>query len=79
MQAAKLAAQLARGETLHTEFKRLPLSPDSLAAAITAFANTDDGQVFLGVEDDGRIAGVDDLDGTTRMVDNVAFNNCSPP
>ena len=78
MQAAELAAQLARGETLHTEFKRLPLSPDSLAAAITAFANTDGGQVFLGVEDDGRIAGVDDLDGTTRMVDNVAFNNCSP-
>ena len=79
MQAAKLAAQLARGETLHTEFKRLPLSPDSLAAAIAAFANTDGGQVFLGVEDDGRISGVDDLDRTTRMVDNVAFNNCSPP
>ena len=79
MQAVELAAQLARGETLHTEFKRLPLSPDSLAAAITAFANTDGGQVFLGVEDDGQISGVDDLDRTTRMVDNVAFNNCSPP
>lgn len=79
MRAAELAVRLSRGETLHTEFKRLPLSPDSLAAAITAFANTDGGQVFLGVEDDGRIVGVEDVDRTARMVDNVAFNNCSPP
>ena len=74
------SAQLARGESLHTEFKAWPIPPDDLAAAIVAFANTDGGRVFLGVDDLGiATGGVDDLDRATQFVDNVAFNNCSPP
>ena len=74
------SAQLARGESLHTEFKGWPIPPDDLAAAIVAFANTDGGRVFLGVDDLGVVAGgVGDLDRATQFVDNVAFNNCSPP
>ncbi|MDD9980094.1 MAG: ATP-binding protein, partial [Gammaproteobacteria bacterium] len=75
-----LPAQLARGESLHTEFKAWPIPPDDLAAAIVAFANTDGGRVFLGVDDLGIAAGgVGDPDRATQFVDNVAFNNCSPP
>ena len=74
------SAQLSRGESLHTEIKAWPITPDDLAAAIVAFANTDGGRVFLGVDDLGiATGGVDDLDRATQFVDNVAFNNCSPP
>ena len=75
-----LSAQLARGEGLHTEFKGWPITPDDLAAAIVAFANTDGGRIFLGVDDLGvAVGGMGDLDRATQFVDNVAFNNCSPP
>ena len=42
MRSFDLSACLARGENLHTEFKSWPIPPDDLAAAIVAFANTDD-------------------------------------
>ena len=75
-----LSAQLARGESLHSEFKAWPITPDDLAAAIVAFANTDGGRIFLGVNDLGvAVGGIGDLDRATQFVDNVAFNNCSPP
>ena len=78
--SADPSAQLARGESLHTEFKAWPIMPDDLAAAIVAFANTDGGRIFLGVDDLGvAVGGIGDLDRATQFVDNVAFNNCSPP
>ena len=79
VRSSDLSTRLRRGENLHTEFKAWPIPPDDLAAAIVAFANTDGGQVFLGVDDRGGAVGVGDLDRTTQFVDNVAFNNCSPP
>ena len=46
-------------ENLHVEFKsdRNCLSDEALIDAIVAFANTDGGDLYLGVEDDGRITG----------------------
>ncbi len=72
---------LARGEGLHTEFKEWPVRPDDFAAAIVAFANSDGGRLLLGVRDDGEPLGIpgDELDRALQFVDNVAYNNCSPP
>ena len=72
---------LARGENLHTEFKQWPIHPDDLAAALTAFANTDGGSILLGVADDGRVVGIaeNDRDRVSQTVDNVAFQNAQPP
>ena len=79
MLAEDLAARIAKGENLHTEFKgRLPHA-DDLAAALVAFANTDGGDVFLGVDDAGVTLGVADVDQAAQRVDSVAYNNCSPP
>lgn len=46
-------------ETLTVEFKsdRKPLSDEQLIDAVVAFANTDGGDLYLGVEDDGEITG----------------------
>lgn len=51
---------LAKGETLYVEFKsdRGPFSDKDLIAAIVALANTEGGDLFLGVEDDGRVTGL---------------------
>jgi ATP-dependent DNA helicase RecG len=81
MDFTELNSLLTQGETLHIEFKQWPLHPDDLASAITAFANTDGGRILLGVDDQGKIAGIaeSERDRAAQTVDNVAFNNIQPP
>lgn len=50
-----------------------------MAATLVAFANTDGGQLILGVAESRSIVGVDDPDQVIHQVDNVAMNNCEPP
>ena len=49
---------VGRGETRHTEFKRLVHSPEKIAKSIVAFANTEGGTILIGVDDDRRITGI---------------------
>jgi ATP-dependent DNA helicase RecG len=79
MDVFELRERIARWENLHTEFKEWPIHPDDLAAEIVAFANTDGGQLVLGVAKDRSVVGVDDPDKVAQFVDNVASNNCAPP
>lgn len=79
MNLSELRERIARWENLHTEFKEWPVQPDDLAASLVAFANTDGGQLILGVAKDRAIAGVEDFDRVTRDVDNVSRNSCEPP
>lgn len=79
MNLTDLKQRLARWEDLHTEFKQWPIQPDDLAVALVAFANTDGGQLILGVDKNRNCIGVDDADRVTRDVDNIAVNNCEPP
>jgi ATP-dependent DNA helicase RecG len=79
MDLSELRERVARWEDLHTEFKVWPVHPDDLAASLVAFANTDGGQLVLGVSEEREIRGVADADRVTRDVDNVAANNCEPP
>jgi len=78
MNVAELLERIAKWEDVHTEFKEWPVHPDDMAAGIVAFANTDGGQLILGVANDHSIRGVDDVDAAMRQVDNVAVNNCKP-
>ena len=79
MDLTELQQRIAHGEDLHTELKLWPIHVNSLAETLVAFANTDGGQLLLGVDDTGDIIGVDDPDLTMRTVDNVAYQNCEPP
>jgi len=49
-----------QGESLTVEFKsdQKPLPDRELVAAVVALANTEGGELFLGVEDDGKITGL---------------------
>lgn len=79
MDLIELRERIARWENLHTEFKEWPVHRDTLAAALVAMANTDGGQLVLGVTEQRRIIGVEDADSAAQVVDNVARNNCEPP
>lgn len=58
MTLAQLRHQVAGGENLHTEFKRKLPEWDKLMREVVAFANTAGGCVFIGVDDDGSLAGL---------------------
>ncbi len=79
MDAPALKRRIERWEDLHTEFKAWPIHPDDIAATLVAFANTDGGQLLLGVTNEGHIVGVPDVDRAMQMVDSVAYQNCEPP
>ena len=49
---------LESGEGLHIEFKRIVNAPERFAHEMIAFANTSGGAIFIGVEDDGSVVGV---------------------
>lgn len=76
----ELQQRITQGEDLHTEFKEWPLRPQDIAAAFVAFANTNGGQLILGVRDRDRVlVGVPSPDDALQQLDNIAYNNCEPP
>jgi ATP-dependent DNA helicase RecG len=79
MKDSELKSIIAKGEGHHTEFKERIIDNEELAKFITCFANTDSGQILIGVGDDGTIIGVDNIDETIRRIDDIAFNRCEPP
>ncbi|MEA3340283.1 MAG: ATP-binding protein [Chloroflexota bacterium] len=79
MNLQELQRRIETWENLHTEFKQQLIRPADLARTLVAFANTDGGQLILGVTEERAIVGLDDADAVMRNVDNVAYNNCEPP
>ena len=49
---------IANGENSGVEFKRDDLRPEQLAKEVVALANLQGGRIFIGVEDDGTITGL---------------------
>ena len=68
---------LSEGEDQWIEFKEKVTR--ELAEEIVAFANTEGGKIFLGVTDEGKIVGLEDIKQAEHYVINVARNNCDPP
>ena len=79
MDLADLRSRIHNWEDVHTEFKLQAVHSDDLSAAIVAFANSDGGQLIIGVSNDRRIVGVTEVDKLRQYVENVALNNCVPP
>ena len=78
MNKLELQERILKGENLHTEFKEVLPDNESIAKSIVCFANTDGGQLIIGVSDLGDIVGVGDLDEVMRKIDDVVFNRCEP-
>ena len=63
-------------ESKMVEYKREYL--DDIKYTIVAFANTDGGKLYIGMEDDGCIRGVDDPDGTMLRITNMIRDAIRP-
>lgn len=68
-------------ETLTVEFKsdRKKLSDDELVEALVAFSNTEGGDLYLGVEDDGRITGRHEAHTDFTQLSAFIANKTVPP
>lgn len=77
MLKAELLEIIANGENSGVEFKRDDVRPEQLAKEIVGFANVQGGRVLLGVEDDGRISGLQ-RDDTQEWVLNVFRDKVHP-
>ncbi len=69
-------------ENLDIEFKELDrvkgTLPDSTAKEIAAFANTSGGTMYIGIRDDGSIAGVDNPDDAMTRLSNTIRDSILP-
>lgn len=72
---------LPKKESLTIEFKsdRKKLSDSDIFEAVVAFANTDGGDLYLGIEDDGKVSGVHKAHENTTTVSAFIANNTVPP
>jgi len=58
MLKTELMEIIANGENSGVEFKRDDIRPEQLAKEVVALANLQGGRIFIGIEDDGAIAGL---------------------
>lgn len=63
-------------ETIYTELKREVT--DSLKKEIIAFANTSGGKIYIGIDDDGEIVGIKDVDFELTKITNMVRDSISP-
>ena len=63
-------------ESKTVEYKRE--FADAIKYAVTAFANTDGGKIYIGIEDHGNICGVDDVDMTLLRTANMIRDAIRP-
>ena len=69
-------------EGVDTEFKELDRMkgtlPDSIPKEIVAFANTEGGELYVGIRNDGSVVGVADPDDVMTRISNVAHDTILP-
>ena len=72
---------LPKKESLTVEFKSdiKKLSDQDVFEAVVAFANTEGGDLYLGMEDDGEVTGVHPSHQNTITVSAFIANNTVPP
>ncbi|MDZ7923849.1 MAG: ATP-binding protein [Marinagarivorans sp.] len=81
MDAQELQQILANGEDSKHQFKREIKHIDSLTAELAAFANNGGGRLFIGVQDNGQISGLnaEQVRQFNQQLSNAATNNVRPP
>ncbi|MBW2683191.1 MAG: putative DNA binding domain-containing protein, partial [Deltaproteobacteria bacterium] len=81
MNVNKLKKQISLGEDSRHQCKKDIHNADSLAAEMTAFANSDGGTIFIGVADDGSIPGLSgkDVARINQLISNTASQHIRSP
>ena len=66
------------GEGFEVEFKRKVSTPEKIARALGAFANTKGGHILFGVDDDGTIVGVESEKSEVALIQQAGLDFCFP-
>lgn len=66
------------GEGFEIEFKRKVSTPEKIARALIAFANTKGGHLLFGVDDDGSIIGVESEKSEVELISHAGTLFCLP-
>ncbi len=69
---------IEEGEGFDIEFKRKVSSPEKIARALIAFANTKGGHILFGVDDDGSIIGVESEKSEVDLIQHAGAFLCLP-
>lgn len=69
---------IEEGEGFEVEFKRKVSSPEKIARALSAFANTRGGHILFGVDDDGSIVGVESEKSELELIHEASSYYCIP-
>jgi len=72
-------AMIEEGEGFEIEFKRKISTPQKIARALIAFANTQGGHILFGVDDDGSIVGVESEKTEADLISLAGQQYCDPP
>lgn len=81
MEAAELLEIIARDEDGKHQFKANVTNATGLATEMVAFSNSGGGQIFIGVNDNGQLAGLgrEDMGRLNQLVSNAASQSMHPP
>ncbi len=79
MNEFELRERIAKGEGFHLDFKEEMEDNNEFSKSVVSFANTDGGQIIIGVSDGGVIKGITNVDQLMLKIDDIAFNRCEPP
>lgn len=78
-QTTDILDDIALGEDENREFKQTIDNAESLASEIVAFANSNGGTLYIGVDDTGNITGLDNPDVAFQTITNICRDRCIPP
>jgi ATP-dependent DNA helicase RecG len=81
MRKRELLQLVRRGEDSTRQFKANVTNPDSRAAELVAFSNSQGGTMLIGVADDGALVGLSpgDVQRINQMIGNVATQTHPQP
>jgi len=81
METVILEESLKKGEDSSRQFKENLTSIDKLTVEISAFANTNGGNIFIGVDDNGVIKGLssDDIKRLNQWISSATSQKIEPP
>jgi predicted HTH transcriptional regulator len=78
MDVQALQELVKRGEGQNIEFKRKAAFPDKIVREMVAFANSEGGRVFVGVDDDGSIPGLKFAEEEKYSIDRAISSHSYP-
>jgi len=78
MTRKELDGLVTQGENAHVEFKTKAAHPDKILKEFVAFANTRGGHLLIGVDDDGRISGLNNPEEEAEVMEQALGSKCRP-